>query len=75
METKTRRVLSPEALEKLQLARVKALEAKKQNKEITKYEKDQAKLIKQTKREETYQTIMKLKVEKEEPKPQPKKSY
>ena len=29
METKTRRVLSPEALEKLQLARVKALEAKK----------------------------------------------
>ena len=41
METKQRRVLSPEALEKLQLAKVKALEAKKQNKEITKYEKEE----------------------------------
>ena len=57
METKARKELLPEALEKLGLARQKALPAKAQNKEITKYEKEQAKLIKQAKREETYQTL------------------
>jgi hypothetical protein len=40
-ETKPKRTLSPEALQKLQLARKKALEAKRQNKEITKFEKEQ----------------------------------
>ena len=39
MEGKPKRVLSPEALQKLQFARKKALEAKKQNKEITQFEK------------------------------------
>ena len=38
MEEKPKRTLSPEALQKLQLARKKALEAKRQNKEITKFE-------------------------------------
>ena len=71
-ETKPKRVLSPEALEKLAIARKKALEAKKQDKEITKYEKEQARAIKQSKREQTYQTIMELKQKQEEPKEEPK---
>jgi hypothetical protein len=40
-ETKPKRTLSPEALQKLQLARKKTLEAKRQNKEIIKFEKEQ----------------------------------
>ena len=49
MEEKPKRTLSPEALQKLQLARKKALEAKRQNKEITKFEKEQIRQEKQQK--------------------------
>ena len=65
MEEKPKRTLSPEALEKLKLARKKALEVKKQNKEITKYEKDQMKQEKQQKREQTYNAIIELKQKQE----------
>ena len=61
MEGKPKRVLSPEALQKLQFARKKALEAKKQNKEITQFEKQELKKEKQQKREETYNAIIELK--------------
>jgi hypothetical protein len=73
-ETKPKRTLSPEALQKLQLARKKALEAKRQNKEITKFEKEQIKQEKQQKREKAYNTIMEMKQKEEEVKEQPKKS-
>ena len=73
MEEKPKRTLSPEALQKLQLARKKALEAKRQNKEITKFEKEQIKQEKQQKREKAYDTIMEMKQKEEEVKEQPKK--
>jgi hypothetical protein len=44
MDGKPKRILSPEALEKLQLARKKALEAKQQTKEITKKSKRTGKI-------------------------------
>ena len=72
-ETKPKRTLSPEALQKLQLARKKALEAKRQNKEITKFEKEQIRQEKQQKREKAYNTIMEMKQKEEEVKEQPKK--
>ena len=72
-ETKPKRTLSPEALQKLQLARKKALEAKRQNKEITKFEKEQIRQEKQQKREKAYNTIMEMKQKEEEVKePKPK---
>ena len=61
MEEKPKRTLSPEALKKLQLAREKALEAKRQNKEITKYEKETSRKEKQQRREQTYNAIIELK--------------
>ena len=73
-ETKPKRTLSPEALQKLQLARKKALEAKRQNKEITKFEKEQIRQEKQQKREKAYNSIMEMKQKEEEVKEQPKKS-
>ena len=65
--------MSPEALKKLQLAREKALEAKRQNKEITKYEKETSRKEKQQRREQTYNAIIELKQKEEETKEQPKK--
>ena len=73
MEEKPKRTLSPEALKKLQLAREKALEAKRQNKEITKYEKETSRKEKQQRREQTYNAIIELKQKEEETKEQPKK--
>ena len=73
MEEKPKRTLSPEALKKLQLAREKALEAKRQNKEITKYEKETSRKEKQQRREHTYNAIIELKQKEEETKEQPKK--
>ena len=79
METeKPKRILSTEALEKLKYAREKALEAKRQNKLINKFEKDQKRELKQAKHEQTYNTILELKKQKEpvkiepEPEPEPK---
>jgi hypothetical protein len=54
MEGKPKRILSPEALEKIQLARKKALEAKQRTKEITIYQKEQERLDKQKKRDDAY---------------------
>lgn len=72
METeKPKRQLSPEALEKLKYAREKALEAKRQSKLITKFEKEQKYDAKQKKREETYKAILELKKQKAQPEPQP----
>ena len=72
-DVKPKRILSPETLEKLKFARVKAAEAKKQNKLITNYEKEEKRNIKHSKREETYKTILEIikKLIKEEPKPIP----
>ncbi len=73
-ETKPKWTLSPEALQKLQFAREKALEAKRQNKEITNFEKEQIKREKQQKREKAYNTIMELKQKSDEIKEQTKKN-
>ena len=61
VKAKPKRVLSPEALAKLQTARKAALEAKRKNKTITDFKKEE----KKTTREEEYQKVIEARKAKE----------
>ena len=83
MEAKPKRVLTPEQLEKLKLAREKAFQVRIQNKELKEHERQQAKeakhyeknkekIDKEKKREEAVNIILETKKKAEPVKEQPK---
>ena len=74
-EQKPKRVLSPEQLEKLKVAREKALKVRQENAEQRKKEKDLKKLEKQAKQKEIEEKLMNYQetpqLERAEPTPEP----
>ena len=62
---KPKRILSPEQIEKLKIARQKASATKRANKELDNYEKNKKKIEKEKKRDEVLSQIIKEKEDKE----------
>ena len=68
-----KRTLTPEQIEKLKIARLKAAEIKRKNKEIDQYEKNKKRIERDQKRDEAVNKIIEEKKEKEPP-PEPIKA-